>query len=318
MMSEIRISEMTEAEKVNDEDLITIVQDGVNKKTKAKNIRTGNGSGSSIEIIQKDGEATNANVYSAEAINNMIKQKNSASLIFRGRKTYTLAPWADTLINQNADLKVVGDAFSVLDNGIKVNKDMTVAVSAQISTYNCPQSSQFSLKISGSVSGYLALVNSNTMNDLMSHQITPIIREVKAGEIIKLYINTQIAGDYQVLADSLSAYLTIEEVSTKELQTTKEEVVERGHNEKGYYEKYSDGTLKCWGSKEFGTVNISTAFGALFVSSALTLDDFPVEFVGKPILTKWLENGSTSAWLINGLPYSTTENPRCSKFSCCS
>lgn len=140
------------------------------------------------------------------------KKKNSASLIFQGRKIYTLTEWIDSLINQGVDLKTVGDAFSVLDSGIKVNKDMTVALSAEVATYECPQSSQFSLKIVGSISGLLALVNSNTMNTLMSHQITPIIREVKAGEIIKLYINTQVHGNYQVLGDSASTYLTIQEL----------------------------------------------------------------------------------------------------------
>ncbi|MCI8655242.1 MAG: hypothetical protein HFJ48_05180 [Clostridia bacterium] len=163
-------------------------------------------------IKQENEEATETNVYSAKAIKEMMKQKSVASLIFQGRKVYTLASWTDTLINQNADLKTMGDAFSVFDNGIKVNRDMTVALSAQVATYNCPQSSEFSLKLSGSISGYLALVNSNTMSGLMSHQIVPIIRNLKAGEIIKLYINTQVAGDYQVLADSVSTYLTIQEL----------------------------------------------------------------------------------------------------------
>ena len=38
---EIKVSEMTEAESVNDEDLIMIVQNGANKKATAKNVRKG-------------------------------------------------------------------------------------------------------------------------------------------------------------------------------------------------------------------------------------------------------------------------------------
>lgn len=49
-MSEIKVSEMTEAESVNDEDLIMIVQNGINKKVPASKVGTGQAGGDSLPI----------------------------------------------------------------------------------------------------------------------------------------------------------------------------------------------------------------------------------------------------------------------------
>ena len=49
-MSDLKISQMTEAESVNDEDLIMIVQDGVNKKVPASKVGTGQAGGDSLPI----------------------------------------------------------------------------------------------------------------------------------------------------------------------------------------------------------------------------------------------------------------------------
>lgn len=49
-MSDVKISELIETEEVNEEDLVMIIQNGINKKTKAKNIGTGGGGGDSEEI----------------------------------------------------------------------------------------------------------------------------------------------------------------------------------------------------------------------------------------------------------------------------
>lgn len=50
MMNEIKISELTEAEEVNEDDLIMIIQNGVNKKVRAEKVGTGNGGGDTEEI----------------------------------------------------------------------------------------------------------------------------------------------------------------------------------------------------------------------------------------------------------------------------
>lgn len=50
-MEELKISEMVEAENVNEEDLVMIVQNGVNKKVKAKNIKANEPSQESITSL---------------------------------------------------------------------------------------------------------------------------------------------------------------------------------------------------------------------------------------------------------------------------
>lgn len=65
-MSEIKVSEMIEAEIVNDEDLIMIIQNGVNKKVPASKVGTGGGgvAGDTLPIgaiIDYDGESIPSN-----------------------------------------------------------------------------------------------------------------------------------------------------------------------------------------------------------------------------------------------------------------
>lgn len=50
-MSEVKISELPEATEVGDNDLLMIVQNGVNKKTKAENVGTGGGSITEIDML---------------------------------------------------------------------------------------------------------------------------------------------------------------------------------------------------------------------------------------------------------------------------
>ena len=40
-MEKKKISELIEAESVNDDDILMVIQNGINKKTKAKNVGTG-------------------------------------------------------------------------------------------------------------------------------------------------------------------------------------------------------------------------------------------------------------------------------------
>ncbi|MCI8654272.1 MAG: hypothetical protein HFJ48_00100 [Clostridia bacterium] len=142
----------------------------------------------------------------------MLNTKSLASLIYVGRKVYTLASWVDTPVEQDIELKAIGDAFSISGNGLMVKRDMKVLLSAQIGTFDCPISSQFSIKITGSISGYLGFVNSNTTQGLMSHQIVPIVRDIKAGEIIRAYMNTQVPGNYTLISDNIASYLTVQEL----------------------------------------------------------------------------------------------------------
>ena len=79
---EIKVSEMTEAESVNDEDLIMIVQNGANKKATAKNVRKGGETVSSSLIVEVEISA-NAD-YAIPII--YIVGNNSLSIFFEGCK----------------------------------------------------------------------------------------------------------------------------------------------------------------------------------------------------------------------------------------
>ncbi len=73
-MSNIKISELTEATEANENDLLMIIQNGENKKIKASKVGTGQaGGGSDIQIIQSIKDATTDNVYSAVAVDNKLK-----------------------------------------------------------------------------------------------------------------------------------------------------------------------------------------------------------------------------------------------------
>ncbi|MCI8699743.1 MAG: tail fiber protein [Clostridia bacterium] len=309
-MSNIKISEMAEAEQVNDEDLIMIVQDGVNKKTKAKNIGTGNsgGGGDSIEIgtvslwysntIPTNWLLLNGQAISRTEYSELFKILGTAYGEGDGSTTFNLPDMREQV---PVGLDANSDTFNVLGKKVGEKKHALTKEELPAKAILVELASQ---QFQSGAGAWGTTYNSEESNintkPLGSGQAFDIIQpSFVCNFIIK-------AKQEKTVQKDLTLSEVLEEVAN---------LVERGHNEKGYYEKYSDGTLKCWGSKEFGTVDINTAFGALFVSSALTLNDFPIPFVDKPILTKWVENGESSAWLINGLPYSTETNPRRNIFS---
>lgn len=61
-------------------------------------------------------------------------------------------------------------------------------------------------------------------------------------------------------------------------------IVERGSTNNGSYIKYSDGTMEYWHTIK-GTIDISTSWGALYVSSDIVLPNFPVAFTSRPTIT---------------------------------
>lgn len=63
-MSEIKISEMTEASQVTDNDYIPIIQNGVNKKVKAEKVGTGS------KVLNANSQST-TDTYSANYVNNI-------------------------------------------------------------------------------------------------------------------------------------------------------------------------------------------------------------------------------------------------------
>lgn len=98
-MSEIKVSEMTEAESVNDEDLIMIVQDGVNKKAKAKKIKK-----DFIEVAGID-EYDNTSTYSIGnycIYNNTLYKCITAIAI---AEDFDSTKWIQTSITEEINIK---------------------------------------------------------------------------------------------------------------------------------------------------------------------------------------------------------------------
>lgn len=54
-------------------------------------------------------------------------------------------------------------------------------------------------------------------------------------------------------------------------------IPETGYNENGYWWKYADGTQKCWGTKNLGSVAITTTHGSIYLSECQSII-WPIEF----------------------------------------
>ncbi|MDO9639984.1 MAG: DUF2793 domain-containing protein [Pseudotabrizicola sp.] len=84
-------------------------------------------------------------------------------------------------------------------------------------------------------------------------------------------------------------------------------VIERGTNANGNFTRFADGTQICWRDLAAPSLAVTTARGALFTNSSLTVPSFPMAFVGAPLVT--LRGGfaaSADGWLtMNGSPTTT-------------
>ena len=86
-----------------------------------------------------------------------------------------------------------------------------------------------------------------------------------------------------------------------------EAVTVTGQNANGYYIKFADGTLICYGRKALHTVAIVNPWGSWYISSPESVS-YPVAFVGAPAsVSVNMENttGDIAAWL-NGLSTTTS------------
>lgn len=71
-----------------------------------------------------------------------------------------------------------------------------------------------------------------------------------------------------------------------------------GTTDNGDYLLYDDGTLICWGTKEVGSVAITSASGNLFISSALSSISFPRSFIEPPTLNMNVQSASAGCFLV--------------------
>ena len=92
-------------------------------------------------------------------------------------------------------------------------------------------------------------------------------------------------------------------------------VVESGSDSNGSYVKYADGTMICYKTVT-GTTNISTSWGSLYVSSSVSLGNYPVSFVSVPTVTVTPQSQSGTQFMMttndaNGFGTISTPAPVC-------
>lgn len=74
------------------------------------------------------------------------------------------------------------------------------------------------------------------------------------------------------------------ENTTTNLENAINGILESGSNDNGSYIKYADGTMIVY-KTVYGTTDITTVWGNLYVSSDVNLGAFPIPFITRPTIT---------------------------------
>lgn len=94
--------------------------------------------------------------------------------------------------------------------------------------------------------------------------------------------NLAVSGDIQIKEDFIADY-----------------IVEQGTASSGYYRKYASGLMEAWGSYNFGTVDIKTAWGSLYESTtAYSIDISGYGFISKPQYANLIPDTGNGAFFI--------------------
>lgn len=114
-----------------------------------------------------------------------------------------------------------------------------------------------------------------------------------------------ISGNLTLTGTGGNVYTTSKKPTPAEIGA--EAVTVTGSNANGYYIKFSDGTMICYGRKPLNTLAMTWAWGAFYTSSDITTS-YPVSFVGQPAsVSVNMENTTAdiAVWL-NGLSSNTS------------
>ena len=108
------------------------------------------------------------------------------------------------------------------------------------------------------------------------------------------------SGSTPLSASNLNAMV---DSTYSDLKDYADNIIESGTG----YVKYADGTMICYYTKDI-TTSINITWGNLYLSSALTLDDFAQTFLATPCVQINVTGGNSSAFVVNATASSTT-NP---------
>ena len=114
-----------------------------------------------------------------------------------------------------------------------------------------------------------------------------------------------ISGNLTLTGTGGNVYTTSKKPTPSEIGA--EAVTVSGQNANGFYIKFADGTLICYGRKPLNTLAMTWAWGAFYTSADITTS-YPVSFVGQPAsVSVNMENTTAdiAVWL-NGLSSNTS------------
>ena len=139
------------------------------------------------------------------------------------------------------------------------------------------------LTISGnnySFTGFIAGDEGNNGFDInYSYDIQVIVED----ELSSATFTAQLSSGIPHIAyakDGISIMGKYNDVLGGALQIEGQPVFESGSNINGSYIKYADGTMICHKDHDFGSQSFYSSWGSLYETDALSLGNFPVEFVG--------------------------------------
>lgn len=81
-------------------------------------------------------------------------------------------------------------------------------------------------------------------------------------------------------------------VHNKELLSTKI-IHDSGSNDNGSWVRFEDGTMICFGEKELGDINCTSAWGSVYESPVVDFGFYPQKFITRPTLILQQASGGT-------------------------
>jgi hypothetical protein len=122
--------------------------------------------------------------------------------------------------------------------------------------------------------------------------------------------------DLKMLKEEFNSYYTKTQIDSEFYTKTELDdrpyVLETGSNANGFWRKWSDGMLECWGTKSLGNVNVNTAQGGVYYGSTPYNITWPAVFTSLETCLIWMQNsGGGATWIstaTNAAPTTTSPN----------
>lgn len=212
-------------------------------------------------------------------------------------------PVTGTAVTQSASDATPGRLLKVGDFGIGASlllADFSQDIAPGIYTYQ--EATAVGAPGSGAAFSGSAIVSKTTGGGCVI-----IAARLAAGADIRVWHGRRTAATGPVLWTELLHQGRVVGTVAQTAGLTTGAIIERGSNANGNYIRFADGTQICWRDLVAPALAVTTARGALFANTTLTVPSFPLAFVAAPSVT--LRGGfaaSADGWLtMNGSPTTT-------------